>query len=116
MNHGMGAIRLNPTGRTVNGVAVCTWCGAVVRRSMRRRPLGFLGAWLERCPGPEREHFALSVHPSRRDPPEGGDEAFSFMARCLARDVLAQDPGYETFRGQEPDPGVDSDEEPALFN
>ena len=112
---GMGTIQLNPTNTIVNGVAVCNWCGARVWRSMNRRPLGFLGAWLERCPGPQREHFAMSINPSRRDPPEGGDEAFPFMVRRLARDRLAQDPGYETFARREPDPGEDSDEEPALF-
>ena len=121
MNHGEGAIRLNPTGRTVNGVqqvngvGVCNWCGARVWRSMKRRPLGFLGAWLEHCPGPQQEHFELSVNPSRRNPPAGGDEAYPFMARRCARDLLAHDPGYATFRGREPDPGPDSDSEPALF-
>ena len=111
----MGTIQLNPTNTIVNGVAECNWCGARVRRSMNRRPLGILRAWLERCPGPRREHFAMSINPSQRDPPEGGDEAFPYIVRRLARDRLADVPGYETFARREPDPGEDSDEEPALF-
>jgi hypothetical protein len=115
VDHGNGAIHLNPSGTIINGVAVCRWCGARVWRSMNRRPLGFVGAWLERCPGPEREHWELSVNPSRRDPPEGGYEACSFMTRRRARDLLAADASYEEFARREPDPAQDSDEEPALF-
>ena len=115
MEHGTGVIRLNPTGNIVNGVGVCNWCGARVTRSMNRRPLGFLGAWLNSCPGPPREHFDLSVNPSRRDPPEDGDEAFSFDERRHARDLLALKPGYETFAQHEPLVGADSDEEHGLF-
>ena len=102
MDHGTGVIRLNPTGNIVNGVGVCNWCGARVTRSMNRRPLGFLGAWLNRCPGPPREHFELSINPSRRDPPEGGDEAFSFTERRLARDLWPWTPATKPLLSMNP--------------
>ena len=57
---------------------------------MNPGPLGFGGAFLVGCPGPERAHYELSLHPEQRDPPEGGDEAFSqTMRRTERADMFA---------------------------
>ena len=59
--------------------AKCGWCHARVTRSLRRKPLGFLSAWLTECPGPEAEHFERS---------KGPGEPFAFEDRCFARSLV----------------------------
>ena len=83
---------------------------------MNRRPLVFVGAFLVGCPGPERAHYELSLHPERRDPPEGGDEAFPHTVRCIARANMKRCVGYNPLAEHEAAHGSASDTEPELFS
>ena len=48
-------------------------------RSLARRPLGFLSAWLTECPGPAIEHVDRS---------KGPGEPFAFDDRRLTRSLV----------------------------
>ena len=100
---------------TLTAYAQCGWCGARATRSMNRRPLGFLGAWLMGCPAIERAHYEVSLRPERRDPPEGGDEAFCQTVRCTTRAHMKRSGGYNALARHEAAHGSGSDTEPALF-
>ena len=79
---------------------------------MNRRPLGFLGAWLVGCPGGERQHGQLSLRLELRDPPEGGDEAFTHTHRRAARDEMTRCEGYGLLAEQDAAHSSGSDTEP----
>ena len=114
MEFGCGKINL-ATKPTLTAYAQCGWCGARATRSMKRRPLGFWGAWLVGCPGSERAHYELSLPPERRDPPEGGDEAFCQTVRRTTRAHMKGYDGYNALARHEAPHDSGSDTEPALF-
>ena len=84
-------------------------------RSMKRRPLGFLGAFLVGCPGSERAHYELSLRPDQRDPPEGGDEAYSDTVRRATRAHMKRCGEYNALAEHEAAHGSGSDTEPEMF-
>ena len=85
---GMGKIHL--ARKTM--YAKCGWCEARVTRSLNRKPLGFLAAWLMECPGPADAHFATSQGPGEPFPLEDRRHARNLvMATCLVGGKLLQD-------------------------
>ena len=82
---------------------------------MNRRPLGFLGAWLVDCPGDDQQHRYLSMRPDQRDPPEGGDEAFTRVHRQDIRNEMKRCEGYNVLAELEAAHSDGSDTEPDFF-